>query len=73
MSRPAAPFPIKMRLPDDSGMSEFLTAEEMYERSDEIIEQFEAMRHDRSDFSVNPWIIAMSRFVSAWEDHEVSG
>ena len=72
MSKPAAPFPLKIRLSDDSGMTEFLTAEEMYERRDEIIEHFETMRDEAHDFSINPWIIAMMRFAQQWEADEIS-
>jgi hypothetical protein len=72
MSKPAAPFPMKLRLPDDSGMSEFLTAEEMYEKRDEIISHFEAMRNDRPEFSINPWVVAMNRFAVDWEADEIS-
>ena len=74
MSKPSAPFPMMLRLSDDSGMTEVLTAEEMYEKREAILEALEFMRsqYGEDGFSIYPWVVAMTRFAQQWEADEIS-
>lgn len=65
------PFRFKRRNSKDTGMTEDLTAQEMYDDREAIIDDFtnmEKWKVEGEDVSFAPWIIAMTKFVEAWEN-----
>ena len=67
------PFRFRRRITGKDGeYTEDFTPEMMYDDREQIVEGFQQMRKYQDekgrDISYAPWIVAMSRFVTAWEN-----